>query len=129
MSRLAVAAVVLAACAHPQAPAAQHEAALPNAADVVSRVAATYRGLPAYADHGTITDHVATANGTRDYTSTFRTAFVRPSKLRFEYDNLGDAERAYVIWTADGRARTYWYLKPSLVHEDSDLADALEAGA
>jgi peroxiredoxin/outer membrane lipoprotein-sorting protein len=129
MSRLAVAVVVLAACARPTPPVAQHEAQLPAASDVLARVATTYRGLRAYADHGTITDRISTANGTREYTSTFRTAFVRPNKLRFEYDNLGSTDRDYVIWTADGRARTYWYLKPSLVREDGGIADALEEAA
>ncbi|HEY1812671.1 MAG TPA: redoxin domain-containing protein [Kofleriaceae bacterium] len=129
MSRLAVAVVALAACAHSPPPATQRDAVLPSAADVLARVASTYKGLRAYADHGTITDRISAANGTREYSSTFRTAFVRPSRLRFEFDNLGYTDRDYVIWTADGRARTYWYLKPSLVHEDGDLADALETGA
>ena len=126
MSRLAVLALVWVACVH----SAPHvDVPLPAPGDVLARMTATYRDLHAYADRGTITDRVANASGTHTFSSTFRTAFVRPGQLRFEYDNLGDAERAYVVWTADGRARTFWYLKPSLVKEDADLADALEEGA
>jgi cytochrome c biogenesis protein CcmG, thiol:disulfide interchange protein DsbE len=128
MSRTAFALVAVAACAHPS-PSPTVEAPLPAPADVLARMTAAYRGLTSYADRGSITDRITNASGTRAFSSTFRTAFVRPDKLRFEYDNLGDANHAYVIWTADGRARTFWYLKPSLVHEDSDLADALESAA
>jgi len=126
MARLALVVVAFAACVHSTPPVATP---LPAAADVLAQMTATYRGLHAYADRGSITDRVSNATGTHTSSSTFRTAFVRPGQMRFEYDNLGDAERAYVIWTADGRARTFWYLKPGLVKEDAGLADALEAGA
>jgi thiol-disulfide isomerase/thioredoxin len=92
----------------------------------LQRVAAAYRGLASYADHGALRAQVSTG---AVHTLTFDTAFERPTGFRFESDDDGDRAKSFVIWTDGGRARSMWFLKPGIVTDDASIRSPLDAAA
>jgi len=124
--RLAVA-LCVAACA-PAAPAiVARPAQPPTAADVLQRMAAAYRGLTSYADRGATVNELRGPHQALSHAMTFRTAFVRPLRFRFEFDDDSDPAKPYVIWTEGSRARSTWYGQPGTVIEDAGLGPPLAA--
>ena len=113
MKRLAI--IALAACTHAAAPAKPAPA---TAAEWLARVDATYRALPAYADRGTVVD---TFSDKHQNHITFETAFARPDKLRFQFDN----GTKVVAWNAPPRARVWESVNADVVHEARDIEQAL----
>ncbi|HEX4451576.1 MAG TPA: redoxin domain-containing protein [Kofleriaceae bacterium] len=107
--------VVLVACTHAIAPTTPSPT---TAAEWLARVAATYHALPAYADRGTVVD---TFSDKHQNHITFETAFARPDKLRFQYDN----GTAFVAWNAPPRARMWQSVDTNVVHEARDIEQAL----
>lgn len=108
------------ACGTP-APPPRPAAPPPSADALLAQVAQAYQAAGSYVDRGTVTS--------RGATKSFTTAFVRPDQFRFELREDGDAQRAYLIWLADGAAYTDWYLRPESVVEDGSLEVALDAAA
>jgi peroxiredoxin len=107
--------VTLAACTHaaPPSPPAAPE----TAAQILARVEATYRALPAYADHGT----AVVRAGTREKHVVFATTFARPDRFRFQTDD----GTVRVAWTAKPRVRAWWSVDRDVVYERRDLATEL----
>lgn len=98
---------------------------------ILARMAATYATCKSYHDTGVVTNdfgpHSAGDHFPRHVVvKPFRTAFVRPDRFRFEYDDPTPEQR-YVIWASGDEVRTWWHLKPG-VEKPASLDEAL-AGA
>jgi peroxiredoxin len=114
---LAIIAVVgLAACTHAATP--KPPPAPMTAAEWLVRVDATYRALPAYADRGSVVDTFSDKHQSR---ITFETAFARPDKLRFQFDN----GTTYIAWNTPPRAQVWRSIDKTVVHETRDIDQAL----
>jgi len=86
------------------------EAALAKltAQQILEKMATTYATCNSYRDSGVVTNFF---NPRHIVVKPFRTAFVRPDRFRFEYDDP-TPEKRYVVWAKGNDVRTWWYIKP-----------------
>jgi cytochrome c biogenesis protein CcmG/thiol:disulfide interchange protein DsbE len=78
---------------------------------------ATYEAATSYTDRGVTTS----SSGN----SSFETVYVRPNKLRFEYRDNGDPQRAHVVWSDGNRTLSQSYLTPGIVDDGRRLIIAI----
>ena len=103
-----------------------------TAQQILERMATSYATCKSYRDAGVVTnDFGLRAGAGATYprhidVKPFRTAFVRPERFRFEYDD-STPEKPYIVWANAEAVRTWWYVKPGAEAQPS-LSDAL-AGA
>ncbi len=102
-----------------------------TAQQILDKVAATYATCTSYRDSGVVTNdfgpHTAGEHFPRHVVvKPFRTAFVRPDQLRFEYDDP-TPQKAYIIWAKGTEVRSWWHVKRA-VETQRTLGNAL-AGA
>lgn len=99
---------------------------------ILDKMADTYATCKTYRDSGVVTNDFGPRPGSlATYprhvdVKPFRTAFVRPDRFRFEYDDT-TPEKPYIIWAKAGDVRTWWYVRPG-VQTPPSLGDAI-AGA
>jgi outer membrane lipoprotein-sorting protein len=91
---------------------------------VLDLVAKTYAGCRSYRDSGVVRTVFVRDKGRRIVEKTFRTAFVRPDRFRFEFEENGDR---YIVWRDRDEVLSWWHVKPG-VSKVSSLGLAL-AGA
>ncbi len=84
--------LVLVACA--PAPVSPHPT---TAAEILRATAETYAHAKSYTDHGRQT--MTMGKSSYSDAQSFETAFVRGGSFRFEYDDMGYADRSFVIWS------------------------------
>lgn len=89
-----------------------------------------YAGCSSYRDSGVVKTVSVTDGGRFGGEQPFRTAFVRPGRLRFEFTDRGLGERSsrLVVWVSDGDVLTWWDPKPG-VRQAASLQEALGAAA
>lgn len=103
-----------------------------SAHDVLQRVEHTYASCRSYRDTGTVTSASNSDGKTCSSTLYFLTAFTRPDRFRFEYNegqgNLIGYQR-YILWTSEGKAYRWWTIDPRVSEVDSlDMAIAGATG-
>jgi hypothetical protein len=96
---------------------------------IFERVARTYASCRSYQDEGavvtTIISELVAPWGRRTSRKPFRTAFVRPDRLRFEFSEEAEGPESewkrYVVW-ADGKdIRSWWTVRPRIEHHETLL--------
>lgn len=107
----------------------------PTPADLLASIRASYAGLATYVDCGTCTCEFDPDDPARSHISSlgFRTRFVRGRGFYFEFwtsrDPVLDEEPGltrYVIWTEDGRLRSWWSFTGELT-EHGSIEEAVAA--
>jgi hypothetical protein len=73
-----------------------------TASEILALLAKTYHDCKSYADSGVVrTIFVTPDGGTRTADKPFKTAFVRPDRFRFEFEDKGpggDQSIRYIVW-------------------------------
>src|SRR5262245_1658743 len=62
---------------------------------LLDRMAQVYAGCRSYRDTGAVSTHYKSTSGSWVDELTFRTAFLRPARFRFEFVDRG---RRYIVW-------------------------------
>jgi len=95
---------------------------------IVLAMERAYAGCSSYRDSGVVKTVSLTDGGRFGGEQPFRTAFVRPGRLRFEFTDrgLGGRSSRLVVWLSDGDALTWWDPKPG-VRQAGSLQEALGA--
>jgi outer membrane lipoprotein-sorting protein len=95
-----------------------------KAQDVLDRMAKAYAGCKSYRDSGVVRTVFIQGAGNRTVEKPFTTAFVRPDRFRFEYqETQGGQARRYIVWRKGTEAQTWWDIKPGVEKARSlDLA-------
>jgi outer membrane lipoprotein-sorting protein len=97
-----------------------------TAQQILDKMAMTYGSCRVYRDSGVVTNDFGPRPGSgATYPrhvdiKPFRTAFVRPDRFRFEYDDAVP-EKPYIVWKQGDEVRTWWHLRPK-----ADKAESLE---
>src|SRR5690348_1665880 len=100
----------------------------PTAADVLAKMAAVYAGCGTCRDRGIVQITFLSADGKRTTELPFTTAFVRPDRFRFEYQEQVP-QRRYIVWARGKDVRTWWTIEPGVSREKSlDMALAGATG-
>src|ERR1035438_7296175 len=86
-----------------------------TAQQILDKMATTYATCKSYRDSGAVTNFFSPQHID---VKPFRTAFVRPDKFRFQYDDR-DPETPYIVWANGDEVRTWWYVKPGVQNPSS----------
>lgn len=103
-----------------------------TAQQILDKMAATYATCKSYRDSGVVTNDFGPRAGSgASYprhvnVKPFRTAFVRPDRFRFEFDNP-TPEKPYIVWSKGNDVRTWWHVRPR-VEKPASLENGI-AGA
>jgi outer membrane lipoprotein-sorting protein len=91
-------------------PAAEPQPTDPVAEKILDEMAGVYASCKSYRDSGIVTTLVVMNNGDRRVEEKpFKTAFVRPDRLRFEYeDKTGKPPSRYIVWSDGKEVQTWW---------------------
>jgi hypothetical protein len=81
-----------------------------TATQILTRMAEAYATCFSYSDTGVVSTRFIKTNGTRIVEKPFTTAFIRPDRFRFEYQENGDRHFA---WREGTTVRVEW-LKPGM---------------
>ena len=108
--------------------AAAQERPEPSGQELLARAAAVYAHCTSYQDTGVVMILFMESGGDRTEERPFKTAFVRPDRFRFEYEETGavGAKRRYIIWRVGSDVRTWWDVQPG-VEGATSLDEALSA--
>ena len=99
-----------------------------SAQAILARLASTYSRCKSYRDKGVVRIVYLESGGRRVEERPFRTAFVRPDRFRFEYQETGllGAKRRYIVWRLGSHVQTWWDVRPG-IEEKASLGSALGA--
>ena len=105
----------------PSKPPPAAESAQPLAQQIIDRMAKAYTDCKSYRDSGAVRTLFVMANGNRTTERPFTTAFVRPDRFRFEYqENDGATQpRRYIIWCNGKDVQTWWDVRPGIEKPES----------
>lgn len=82
-----------------------------------------YRDCKSYADSGVVKTSFIMPNGrVRTVEEPFTTAFVRPDRFRFEFQDKsggGDRSTRYIVWRQGAQVQTWWDVKPGVATQPS----------
>jgi outer membrane lipoprotein-sorting protein len=89
-----------------------------------------YRTCRSYRDSGVVTSTILTDGGRAGSERPFRTAFVRPGWLRFQFTDpgLGERSSSYIVWSDGTQVRSWWDAQPG-VRNPGSVYDALAVAA
>ena len=106
--------------------AAAQETAELSAQALLARVGRTYAQCKSYQDTGVVRIVYLEAGGRRIEERPFKTAFVRPDRFRFEYQETGilGTKRRYIVWRLGSHVQTWWDVKPG-IEKAASLSSAL----
>jgi outer membrane lipoprotein-sorting protein len=92
-----------------------------KAQDVLDRMAKAYAGCKSYHDSGDVKTVFVLADRNLTVEKPFTTAFVRPDRFRFEYNEKdgGGQERRYIVWRKGKEVQTWWDVKPGVEKPES----------
>lgn len=92
------------------------QAARKIAAKVVRQTTKAYAACESYIDQGVIETAAVGRVDRVTEAMTFRTAFVRPGRFRYEYrlDEEDEGRSRHIIWADGGEVRSWWYLEPGI---------------
>ena len=99
-----------------------------SAQEVLDRMGSLYASCKSYMDKGRVKQVFFSGSGNRVVIKPFTTAFVRPSRFRFEFTEDSDlTSQSYVVWRDGVSIRSWWSIKPETRYYET-LGQAL-AGA
>lgn len=99
----------------------------PTASQILERLAKAYASCKTYRDSGTVKTAFHDSTGNWSTEKRFRTAFARPDRFRFEYqETTSKVEDRYVIWCHGKEIQTWWSISPGIDKPDS-LGSAIGA--
>jgi hypothetical protein len=83
---------------------------------ILLRMAKAYRTCRSYRDSGEVRTTLLVQDGRAGSDRPFRTAFVRPDRLRFQFTETGLGERStsYIVWTEGTEVRSWWDGQPGV---------------
>jgi outer membrane lipoprotein-sorting protein len=97
---------------------------------ILDKMVSVYASCNSYADEGRV-ETIFFQNSGRTWTAVkpFSTAFVRPSRFRFEFESSGtNRGTQYVVWRDESSVKSWWTIKPE-VRMWEGLRHALGAAA
>ena len=106
-------------------PAATQDADKRTAAQILDAMSRKYQDFKTYRDTGIVKTTYINPDRTFSREISFKTAFVRPDRFRFEFTS--DSHDRYIIWRSEQKVKTWWDLKSSI--EDQPSLDMAVAGA
>jgi outer membrane lipoprotein-sorting protein len=88
----------------------------PVAQEIVNKMLAVYANCSSYIDEGHVSILFIQNSGKRTVLRPFSTAFVRPSKFRYEFkDRFGESEwNNYIVSMKGDEVKTFWSIKPDM---------------
>jgi thiol-disulfide isomerase/thioredoxin len=95
---------------------------------ILEAMGKAYAGCTSYRDSGSVETTFLSEGGTRVASLTFSTAFVRPDKFRFEYQEDDGTRTRYIVWRNGADVRTWWTLKGEVTGKTLSLALAGATG-
>jgi RNA polymerase sigma factor (sigma-70 family) len=98
-----------------------------TARQILDRVAHVYASCKSYQDSGVVSTVFVEAGGKRrTVAKPFTTAFIRPERFRFEYQEkaLGGQDQRYIVWRKGNEVQTWWDVRPG-VEKPASLGLAL----
>lgn len=99
-----------------------------SAQEVLDRMVSVYASCKSYMDKGQVKEVFFSGSGNRVVRKPFTTAFVRPSRFRFEFTEDSDRmTQTLVVWRDGVSIRSWWSIKPETRYYET-LGEAL-AGA
>ena len=83
---------------------------------IMLKMARAYRTCRSYRDTGEVRTTLLIKDGRAGNDRPFRTAFVRPDRLRFQFTETGLGERstAYIVWTEGTEVHSWWDGQPGV---------------
>lgn len=102
----------------------------PTAEEILAQMSKIYAGCKTYQDHGIVTIKIIRSNDEMIMERPFTTAFIRPSRFRYEYKEkkpYSNKEYRYIIWSGGQEVKSWWDINPGIQKKQS-LSMAL-AGA
>jgi outer membrane lipoprotein-sorting protein len=81
---------------------------------ILERMAQVYATCNSYRDAGVVKTVFIEASGRRTVEKPFKTAFVRPESLRFEYRDEGSDNHRYIVWSQGNDVQTWWDVTPGI---------------
>lgn len=105
--------------AHTSASEADEEAL--SAAEILERMARSYANCKTYQDSGCVTTAFIKADGERIDNKPFSTAFIRPTRFRFEFKSSFDGTNWHrlIVWADGPDVRTWWHIRPEVKQQPS----------
>jgi len=84
-----------------------------SAKEVLNRLLSVYASCNSYMDKGRVKEFFL--DGNQVVIKPFTTAFVRPSRFRFEFTEDADGRtQSYVVWRDGGSIKSWWSRKPPI---------------
>ena len=101
-----------------------------TAETILAQMNHTYSSCQTYHDTGVVTTTFIQSSGNWIDEKPFLTAFVRPDRFRFEYqETQSSVEYRYIIWRNNAEVLSWWDVKPGIGTEESlDMAIAGATG-
>jgi hypothetical protein len=96
-----------------------------TAAEVLDAMSRKYQDFKTYRDSGIVKTTYINPDRTFSREISFKTAFVRPDRFRFEFTD--DSHDRYIVWRSEQKVKTWWDLKSSI--EDQPSLDMALGGA
>ena len=89
-----------------------------SAKEVLDRMVSIYASCKSYMDKGRVKEDSFKSN--RVVVKPFTTAFVRPSRFRFEFTEDSDLRsQRYVVWRDGASIRSWWSIKPQTRYHET----------
>jgi outer membrane lipoprotein-sorting protein len=90
-----------------------------TAEEVLAKMAEAYKGCKSYEDEGEVAIKFDTPQRQWTDRRPFKTAFVRPNKLRYEFTSklgpmLPGPSTRYVVWADGTKIRSWWSIQPKV---------------
>jgi hypothetical protein len=82
--------------------------------EIRDKMVSVYASCSSYADQGQVKTTFFKQSGPLTRNKPFSTAFVRPSRFRFEFEDPGFSGRGnhYIVWRDESAIRSWWTIKP-----------------
>jgi outer membrane lipoprotein-sorting protein len=81
--------------------------------EILDKMVSVYASCSSYADQGKVKTTFFEASGPRTTNKPFSTAFVRPSRFRFEFEEEGfDRVSHYTVWRDETAIKSWWTIRP-----------------
>jgi hypothetical protein len=102
-----------------------------NARDILRRTASVYKASKSYLDTGVVKTSYTTQSGKRDAETRFKTAYVAPSRFRFEsrMNDFGTVEVGYIVWMDGNDLQTWFSVEPDRGPVVTSIQGALDEAA
>lgn len=84
----------------------------PSPQQIMEKMVSVYASCGSYADEGEV--RTTFIENSRTVVKSFSTAFVRPSRFRFEFEETSRTDRPndYIVWRDESSIKSWWSIKP-----------------